>query len=289
MIPLAVTSTAGWIRRMGGKRWAMLHRLIYLTAIAGVIHYYWLVKSDVHLPLEYAACDGDSVGLAGLRLLFQACRAACRPRFRLARNRLRSCRSSTGIRRGGPVGFLLSALSAIHRLLFAARRLKSLRYFCTMLQFAFFRVRAARMSPPGRILGRYLRRALVSSWRKRIPPPKRRSACAYWADRVLEEHANVGGALPAQPIHDLRISLRRCILIADVMRDIDPACDWKAMRKSARRTFQRLGTLARYAGPDGMDREAWHAGRGFDGCAAGGAEKKARTGPDRCARSRPGI
>jgi methionine sulfoxide reductase heme-binding subunit len=54
MIPLALTSTAGWIRRMGGKRWAMLHRAIYLTAIAGVIHYYWLVKSDVHLPLEYA-------------------------------------------------------------------------------------------------------------------------------------------------------------------------------------------------------------------------------------------
>jgi CHAD domain-containing protein len=62
-------------------------------------------------------------------------------------------------------------------------------------------------------------------------------------DRVLEEHSNVGGALPAEPIHDLRISLRRCILIADVMRDLDPVCDWKAMRKSARRTFQRLGTL----------------------------------------------
>ena len=55
MIPLAVTSTAGWIRRLGGKRWQMLHRLIYLTAIAGVIHFFWLVKSDIHLPLEYAA------------------------------------------------------------------------------------------------------------------------------------------------------------------------------------------------------------------------------------------
>jgi len=55
MTPLALTSTAGWIRRLGGKRWALLHRAIYLTAIAGVIHYYWLVKSDVHLPLEYAA------------------------------------------------------------------------------------------------------------------------------------------------------------------------------------------------------------------------------------------
>jgi len=53
----------------------------------------------------------------------------------------------------------------------------------------------------------------------------------------------MGGALPAEPVHDLRVALRRCILIADVMRDLDPECDWKSMRKSARRTFQRLGTL----------------------------------------------
>jgi methionine sulfoxide reductase heme-binding subunit len=54
LIPLAITSTAGWIRRLGGKRWQLLHRLIYLTATLGVVHYYWLVKSDVHKPLEYA-------------------------------------------------------------------------------------------------------------------------------------------------------------------------------------------------------------------------------------------
>lgn len=54
LIPLALTSTAGWIRRLGGKRWQALHRLIYVTAIAGVIHYYWLVKSDVRAPLLYA-------------------------------------------------------------------------------------------------------------------------------------------------------------------------------------------------------------------------------------------
>ncbi len=53
MIPLAITSTAGWIRRIGGKRWRLLHRLIYVTAAAGVIHYYWLVKSDIHKPVEY--------------------------------------------------------------------------------------------------------------------------------------------------------------------------------------------------------------------------------------------
>ncbi|HEX5426378.1 MAG TPA: protein-methionine-sulfoxide reductase heme-binding subunit MsrQ [Candidatus Acidoferrales bacterium] len=55
MIPLAITSTAGWIRRLGGKRWQLLHRAIYISAIAGVIHYYWLVKSDVRKPIEYGA------------------------------------------------------------------------------------------------------------------------------------------------------------------------------------------------------------------------------------------
>jgi methionine sulfoxide reductase heme-binding subunit len=58
MIPLAVTSTAGWIRKLGGRRWQMLHRAVYVIAIAGVIHYYWLVKSDVHKPLQYAYMVG---------------------------------------------------------------------------------------------------------------------------------------------------------------------------------------------------------------------------------------
>jgi sulfoxide reductase heme-binding subunit YedZ len=58
LMPLAVTSTAGWIRRLGGKRWQLLHRLIYVTAILGVIHYYWLVKSDVRKPVEYACIFG---------------------------------------------------------------------------------------------------------------------------------------------------------------------------------------------------------------------------------------
>ena len=55
LIPLAITSTAGWIRRLGGKRWQMLHRLIYFSAAFGVIHYYWLVKSAVLRPLTYGA------------------------------------------------------------------------------------------------------------------------------------------------------------------------------------------------------------------------------------------
>jgi sulfoxide reductase heme-binding subunit YedZ len=55
LIPLAITSTASWIRRLGGRRWQLLHRLIYVSAVAGVIHYYWLVKSAVLRPLTYAA------------------------------------------------------------------------------------------------------------------------------------------------------------------------------------------------------------------------------------------
>jgi sulfoxide reductase heme-binding subunit YedZ len=55
MLPLALTSTTGWIRRLGGKRWQMLHRLIYLSAAVGVIHFIWLVKADLRKPLTYGA------------------------------------------------------------------------------------------------------------------------------------------------------------------------------------------------------------------------------------------
>jgi sulfoxide reductase heme-binding subunit YedZ len=55
MVPLAITSTAGWVRRLGYKRWQKLHRIVYGCAALGVIHYYMSVKSDVRLPLLYAA------------------------------------------------------------------------------------------------------------------------------------------------------------------------------------------------------------------------------------------
>lgn len=55
MVPLAVTSTAGWIRRLGGKRWAALHRLVYVSAVGGVVHYWWLVKADIQRPMAYGA------------------------------------------------------------------------------------------------------------------------------------------------------------------------------------------------------------------------------------------
>jgi sulfoxide reductase heme-binding subunit YedZ len=53
LIPLAITSTNGWVRRLGGKRWRRLHRLVYVAAAAGVLHYFWLVKKDVTYPLIY--------------------------------------------------------------------------------------------------------------------------------------------------------------------------------------------------------------------------------------------
>jgi CHAD domain-containing protein len=65
----------------------------------------------------------------------------------------------------------------------------------------------------------------------------------YWMDRVLQEHSKLGGELSPDPVHDLRVALRRCILIADVMREVDPVADWKLMRKTARRIFHKLGDL----------------------------------------------
>jgi sulfoxide reductase heme-binding subunit YedZ len=54
LIPLALTSTQASIRRLG-KRWTRIHRLIYVTAVLGVIHYIWLVKKDIRKPVIYAA------------------------------------------------------------------------------------------------------------------------------------------------------------------------------------------------------------------------------------------
>src|SRR5919109_3519737 len=53
MVPLAITSTNKMVKRLGGKRWARLHRLVYLAAIAGVVHFWMLVKSDTRLPLTF--------------------------------------------------------------------------------------------------------------------------------------------------------------------------------------------------------------------------------------------
>lgn len=58
MLPLALTSTKWAIRKLGGKLWQALHRLVYFSAAAGVIHYVWLVKADLKKPIEYAVVLG---------------------------------------------------------------------------------------------------------------------------------------------------------------------------------------------------------------------------------------
>jgi methionine sulfoxide reductase heme-binding subunit len=73
MVPLAVTSTAGMIRRLGGRRWNLLHRLVYLTGMLGVLHYWWLVKADVRRPITYGVVVGV---LLGARMLWARRRIA---------------------------------------------------------------------------------------------------------------------------------------------------------------------------------------------------------------------
>ena len=72
LVPLALTSTAGMIRRLGGRRWNLLHRLVYLTAMLGVLHYWWLVKADVQRPLTYGVVVAI---LLGARILWARRRA----------------------------------------------------------------------------------------------------------------------------------------------------------------------------------------------------------------------
>ncbi len=73
MIPLALTSTKKWIGRLGGKRWQLLHRLIYISGIAAVIHYVWKVKLDATNPIRYGLLLAV---LLGIRVWF-----ALRPRL----------------------------------------------------------------------------------------------------------------------------------------------------------------------------------------------------------------
>jgi sulfoxide reductase heme-binding subunit YedZ len=67
MLPLALTSTAGMIRRLGGRNWNRLHRLVYATGIAGVVHYWWLVKADVSRPRIYALIVALLLGFRAYR------------------------------------------------------------------------------------------------------------------------------------------------------------------------------------------------------------------------------
>lgn len=97
LIPLAVTSTRKWILRLGGERWQLLHRLIYISAAAGILHYFWRVKLDVRQPIIYgtvlavllllrikknrAASDFQSSGNGSLPF-FATGRSESKPRLR---------------------------------------------------------------------------------------------------------------------------------------------------------------------------------------------------------------
>ncbi len=94
--PLAATSTAGWIRRLGGRRWRLLHRLVYVSAAAGVAHYYWLVKSDIRLPALY----GLLVALMLALRLVPGVRGSAAPRKPAAGSAYCGSPASTGSERG---------------------------------------------------------------------------------------------------------------------------------------------------------------------------------------------
>jgi sulfoxide reductase heme-binding subunit YedZ len=78
MLALAVTSTSGWVRRLK-KKWATLHRLVYVAAIAGVVHFIWIQKSDISEPLNWAFWLSVLLGIR-VYLSWQKRHAAARPR-----------------------------------------------------------------------------------------------------------------------------------------------------------------------------------------------------------------
>src|SRR5947207_3512912 len=84
MVPLALTSTAGMIRRLGGRRWNLLHRLVYVSAVAGVVHYWWLVKADVRRPQTYALVVGVLLAFRFVWARWHATAAAPVARARVA-------------------------------------------------------------------------------------------------------------------------------------------------------------------------------------------------------------
>ena len=69
LVPLALTSTKGWIRRLGGARWNRLHRLVYLSAVGATVHYLWAVKKDTFFPLVYLVLFSILLGYRVLHVL----------------------------------------------------------------------------------------------------------------------------------------------------------------------------------------------------------------------------
>jgi CHAD domain-containing protein len=83
----------------------------------------------------------------------------------------------------------------------------------------------------------------VPSFIARPTRPKKATGLRYWMLRVLEECERVSADFSPDPVHDLRVSLRRCRSLADGLMALDPDPDWKAMKKAGKRLFQRLGAL----------------------------------------------
>jgi len=79
LVPLAVTSTRRMIQRLGGRRWQWLHRLIYVSAVAAIVHFTWAMKKDIHRPIEYGIMLGL---LLGYRLIMWAASEATARRKR---------------------------------------------------------------------------------------------------------------------------------------------------------------------------------------------------------------
>jgi sulfoxide reductase heme-binding subunit YedZ len=79
LVPLAVTSTRKMIQRLGGRRWQWLHRLIYVSATAAIVHFTWAMKKDIHRPVEYGIVLGV---LLGYRLVVWAASAMTAKRKR---------------------------------------------------------------------------------------------------------------------------------------------------------------------------------------------------------------
>jgi len=83
----------------------------------------------------------------------------------------------------------------------------------------------------------------VPSSTTRKTRPRKTTGLRYWMLQVLEECEHVSTDFGADPVHDLRVALRRCRSLADGLMALDPDPDWKAMKKAGRRLFQRLGAL----------------------------------------------
>src|SRR5260370_4997703 len=73
---------------------------------------------------------------------------------------------------------------------------------------------------------------------------------SFWMDRVIKELENVRSSPDADPVHDLRVAIRRCRSVAAVMEEVDPASPWPVMRKLARKLFRQLSALRDAQGMD---------------------------------------